>query len=402
MIPQLYNKATLMLIAGEVSGDHHGERLVRELSALQPDLQFVGIGGTGMRDAGVKLLHTIDELAVLGLVEVIKNYPAIRSIFFDCVRYARKYKPSAVILIDYPGFNIRFAKQMKKIGIPVIYYISPQVWAWGRHRRKTISKRVDKMLVFFDFEKDFYTDTGLDVTFLGHPLVETVDPQMDKTTFLRANGLQQTKPVVGLLPGSRKNEIINILPIMIETAYMLSLKRPDIQFVLPIGQSVPSDKIDEILQNTHRDKIKQLRLAPRQVHETMAYSDMVMIASGTATLETACFATPMAIIYKVNFITYLLARMLIRIPYIGLVNVVAGRKIIPEFIQHEACPSAIAESVLKHIDNPQLMADKRHELKQIRQKLGKPGAVKRAALEIISFLAVSCKTTATKPEQTVS
>ena len=387
MIQKAQGAKTILIIAGEVSGDHHGERLVRQLSLLQPELHFVGIGGTSMRDAGVELLHTIDELAVLGLVEVIRHYPAIRTVFYDCVRYAREHRPDAVILIDYPGFNIRFAKQMKKLGIPVIYYISPQVWAWGRHRRKTIAQRVDKMLVFFDFEKDFYADTGLDVTFVGHPLVESVEPELDKETFFAKNGITYDKPLVGLLPGSRKNEILNILPVMIEGAYILSQKRPDIQFVLPIGPAVPKDKIDEILQTTHRDKIKQLRLAYAQVHETMAYSDMVMIASGTATLETACFATPMAIIYKLNFITYLLGRMLIRIPYIGLVNVVARKKIIPEFIQHEACPVKIAECVLEHLNDKQLMQTTRQELKQIRQKLGEPGAVRRAAEAIVSFMA---------------
>ena len=243
------------------------------------------------------------------------------------------------------------------------------------------------------FEKDFYADTGLDVTFVGHPLVESVEPELDKKTFFDKNNLSNDKPLVGLLPGSRKNEILNILPVMIEAAYSLSQKRPDVQFLLPIGPAVPRDKIDAILQSTHRDKIKQLRFAQGQVHETMAYSDMVMIASGTATLETACFATPMAIIYKVTFITYILARMVIRIPYIGLVNVVARKKIIPEFIQHEACPSAIAECVLEHLNDSQLMENKRKELKQIRQKLGKPGAVHRAAEAVISFLANLNKTT---------
>lgn len=390
----------LMIIAGEVSGDHHGAHLVRQLKELDRWVRFVGIGGNGMREQGVELLHTIDELAVLGLVEVIRHYPAIRRIFFDCVRYARDHRPDAVILIDYPGFNIRFAKRMKKLGIPVIYYISPQIWAWGQHRKKVIANCVNKMLVFFDFEKDFYTDTGLDVTFVGHPLVESVEPALSRTSFYTRNNIDMHKPLVGLLPGSRKNEIRSILPIMIESAYQISLRNPQIQFVLPIGPAIPRERIDDILENTHREKIRNLHIAEHQVHETMAYSDIVMVASGTATLETACFATPMVIIYKVNYITSILARLLIRIPYIGLVNVVAGEKIIPEFLQHEARPKLISACVESFINNPKKLDEKRSQLKQIKQKLGEPGAVRRAAQSIIDFLSDTRTTRSTvQPEK---
>ena len=326
----------ILVISGEVSGDHHGGNLVESIRAHNKNIKFFGVGGQEMEEQGVELIHTIDEIAVLGAVEIIKHYPQIRKVFYDCLNFAVSNNIDAVILIDYPGFNIRLAKKLKKHNIPVVYYISPQIWAWGTHRKKVIAANVDKMITFFEFEKNFYTNTGLDVDFVGHPLVDSVKTSQDKESFLKKNEIDPGKPVIGLLPGSRKNEILKLLPVMLNAANIIKKENKEVQFILPLGSSVPRDFLLKVF-NASGVK-NNIKLIEHQVYDTMAYSDMVMIASGTATLETACFATPMVIIYKVNFITSLLVRLVIKIPYIGLVNIVAGKKVVPEFLQHDATP----------------------------------------------------------------
>ena len=376
----------LMIVAGEVSGDAHGAALVKELKTRYEQIEFFGVGGRYMGREGVELVHHIQDLAVLGVVEVIRHYPRIRSIFFELVNLARQRKPDAVILIDYPGFNIRLAKQLKKYNIPVIYYISPQIWAWGQHRRKIIAERVDKMLVFFDFEKKFYDDTNLDVDFVGHPLIDKLKDRCSRTDFFEKNNFDPVCPLIGLLPGSRDNEIKRLLPIMLRAASVIQQRAPETQFVLPVGPAVPKEMVYSILNKMEKSYQFTVTVIDKQVADTMAHVDLALIASGTATLETACFATPMIIIYKVSFITALLARLVIKIPHIGLVNVVAGRQIVPELLQYDAKPKKIAGCALYYITQPDNLVRKRNELKEIREKLGKPGAVKRAAESISSFL----------------
>ena len=374
----------VLMISGEVSGDHHGANLIDAIREHNNNITFFGVGGNEMKKRGVELIHTIDEIAVLGAVEIIKHYPQIRKVFYDCLKFAVSNKVDAVILVDYPGFNIRFAKKLKKHNIPVIYYISPQIWAWGTHRKKVIAETVRKMIVFFEFEKKFYTDTGLDVDFVGHPLVDSIQTSQEKKSFLAKNDIDPQKPLIGLLPGSRKNEILNLLPVMLASADIIKKKNKDVQFILPLGSSVPRDILLGVFNDSGlKDNVK---LIEHQVYDTMAYSDMVMIASGTATLETACLGTPMAIIYKVNFITSLLVRLVIKIPYIGLVNIVAGKKVVPEFLQHDAKPKKIARYILEYLQKTEVSEQQKKGLKFIRQKLGQPGAVKRAGKIISDFV----------------
>jgi len=379
----------IMLVAGEVSGDIHGARLVSELTKKDKSMRFIGVGGEHMREHGVHLYHDISELAVLGLVEVLINYPRIRSVFYDVLSIIRKKQPDVVVLIDYPGFNIRLAKQIKKLGIPVIYYISPQVWAWAAFRKDKIAKRVDKMLVFFEFEKDFYRSTGLDVEFVGHPLVDHFNITITKDDFCSQNNLSPTKKKIAILSGSRKNEILKILPVMIKSAFAITRQEKNVEFILPIGVSLSEEIRNLIAELLRKYKVYDcgyISVIDGQVHETMAYSDLALVASGTATLETACFETPMIIVYKVNFITALLARMLIKIPYIGLVNVVAGEKIMPEFLQDDAKPDKIAETAVRYISDDKYLAEKKRILRDVHKKLGQPGAVGRAAQSIVDFL----------------
>ncbi|MCP5462798.1 MAG: lipid-A-disaccharide synthase [bacterium] len=376
----------LMIIAGEASGDMHGAALVKELKKSLPHMHFFGVGGFEMQRQGVELVHTVKDLAVLGAIEIIRHYPRLRRIFHELIDMARLRKPDAVILIDYPGFNIRLARFLKRHNIPVIYYISPQIWAWGQHRRKTIAERVDKMLVFFDFEKDFYHDTSLDVEFIGHPLVDNLPIPDDRHVFFERIGCKPEKPIVGLLPGSRENEIKRLLPIMLRTASIIQKKMPETQFVLPVGNVVPKDTLLKIFNTMTQQYPFKVKILENGVVDTMAYADLVLIASGTATLETACYATPMIIVYKVNFITALLARAVIKIPYIGLVNVVAGNKVVPEFLQGNARPQRIAHCIEQYLSDSKELSAFRNELKKIKARLGQPGAVHRAAGAVIRFL----------------
>lgn len=376
----------LMIIAGEASGDIHGAALVKELKKNSPRMHFFGVGGVEMQSQGVELVHTVKDLAVLGAIEVIRHYPRLRRIFHELIDMARLRKPDAVILIDYPGFNIRLARYLKRFNIPVIYYISPQIWAWGHHRRKTIAERVDKMLVFFDFEKDFYHDTPLDVEFIGHPLVDHLAVPDDRRVFFERIGCNPEKPIVGLLPGSRENEIKRLLPIMLQTASIIQKKMPETQFVLPVGNVVPKDTLLTIFNAMTQQYPFKVKMLENGVVDTMAHADLVLIASGTATLETACYATPMVIVYKVNCITALLARAVIKIPYIGLVNVVAGSKVVPEFLQENARPQRIAQCIVQYLSDPEKLSAFRTELTKIKEMLGQPGAVRRAASAVISFL----------------
>jgi len=376
----------IMIIAGEVSGDFHGARLIAEIKKRGVSVNFFGVGGDMMRKEGVELAHDLRDLAVLGAVEIIKHYPQIKKIFYEMLALAIERKPDAVILIDYPGFNIRFARQLKKHNIPVIYYISPQIWAWGQHRKKIIAGCVDKMLTFFEFEKKFYSDTSLDVDFVGHPLIDTLKIDVSRDEFIKNNNLSPDKPIIGILPGSRKNEILKLLPIMLESAKIIGENNRDVQFILPEGESVPKDIFRNIVAQSDIIGKIGIRVIDKQVHDTMAHSDIVLVASGTATLETACFETPMVIIYKVSFITSILARIVIKIPYIGLVNVVAGKKIVPEFLQYDAKPEKIAEYVLDLIGKKDKLEKIKTDLSEVRRKLGKPGAVARAAESVMRFL----------------
>lgn len=376
---------TVMIIAGEVSGDIHGGRLVQEIHNILPDTHFVGVGGENMQREGVTLLHHVSELAVLGLIEVLYHYPRIRKVFYDLIEYAAEHRPDAVILIDYPGFNIRIAEHFKRLNIPVIYFISPQIWAWGQHRKKVIAERVDKMLVFFEFEKEFYADTGLDVEFVGHPLVERVEPDLSRDKFFENTSLQKNRPILGLLPGSRQNEIVRLLPVMLESAFLVHQRIPELQIVLPIGSAVPRDVLTGIFDRWRAHRDVDITVVERHVHEVMAYSDTVLVASGTATLETACLGTPMIILYKVNVITALFARLVIKIPYIGLVNVVAKNKVAPEFLQYDARPSKIAECAYRYVTDKALLSEKKRELAMVRERLGLPGAMTRAAGAVCNF-----------------
>jgi lipid-A-disaccharide synthase len=372
----------LMIIAGETSGDLHGGQLVKELKALDPGLEIFGIGGDRMQAGGMELFYHVRELSFMGIVEVLGHLPFIRSVMkkLEGELYARK--PDAVVLIDYPGFNLRFARKVKKAGIPVVYFISPKVWAWGRGRVRKIRKFVDKMLCILPFEEEFYRGRRVNARYVGNPLMDAVNPGQNREQFHKNNGMDPKRPLLGLLPGSRKQEIEMILPVMLQTAVMLKEKDPGLQFALGLAPGMDRERIEDMIAVSGL----KVALVEGSVYDLMAHSRLLLAASGTATLEAGISGTPMIIIYKTSPLTYFIGRRLIKVPDIGLVNLVAGKRVVPEFLQGEARPGAIflMAQVLLAEGRPRQMV--MAELAKIRDILGEPGAARRAAGEIYDSL----------------
>lgn len=374
-------KKTIFLIAGEASGDLHGSRLVKELKELDSEYEFYGLGGKAMEREGVRIFFDLPSIAALGLGDVLKQYLLFRKIFYQTLNHVfNEIKPDCIILIDYPGFNIRFAKKINK-RIPVVYYISPQVWAWGKRRIKTIARVVNRMLVLLPFEVDVYKGSGLDCRFVGHPLIDLVRPSKSEAEIRKEWGLGDKK-IIGLLPGSRKHEVSRILPVMLDAAALLKKKYPEYSFLLTETPSLPQELYDEILAK-HPAEIIRIK---NRSYDALAVMEFAMVASGTATLETAISMKPFVIVYKTAASTYFLGKRLIQIPYIGLVNVLAGRKIVPEFIQQDATGENIAAECEKFIADPAARASMLEAIGKVRNSLGAPGAAKRAAIEIFDLL----------------
>ena len=374
----------VLIIAGEASSDSHAASLVKAINEISPDISFFGIGGEDMQNAGVNVIHNIVNLAVIGPIDVIKHYNKLRNIYYNLCNLTEKDRPDCAILIDYPGFNLKIAKSLKEQGIPIIYYISPQIWAWGSGRIKNMKQRVDKMLVLFKFEESLYRQEKIDVSFVGHPLLDTVKQTKGKDELISGFGLNPKKTTIGILPGSRDNEVIRILPIMIKAAESIQdmMGVDNAQFLLPVAKTLKKDFVRNILKETKLD----IKLIEDDTYNAISLCKVAMVASGTATLETALLGVPMVIVYKVNMFTYLIIRSVIKIPYIGMVNVISQEKIIPEFIQYDAKPKLIAEYLVNLIKDEGRWQKTKERLLGIKSKLGSPGASMRAAKEVVGFL----------------
>ena len=369
-----------MIVAGEASGDMHAARLVDALGSLDSSIVFSGVGGQNMKQSGVDIFHPLADLAVVGFTEVAKNYRALRKIFYQILKKARETNVDAVILVDFPGFNLRLAKALKKEKIKVIYYISPQVWAWKENRVRLIKRYVDKMIVFFFFEKELYKKYGFAVEWVGHPLIDTIHVNNQRDPFLEAIGLSKNKLTIGILPGSRAKEVERLLPVMLKSAKILQENHNQIQFLLMRASTISEDTLNQYIQNNSLP----LKIIDKEAYyEGLNSSDLCMVTSGTATLETAILEKPMVVVYKTSFLTWLLAKLLIKIPFIGLVNVVAGKKIVPECIQFGATSNQIAQHIMEIIQNEIKATEIRQELRKVKAALGMPGASKRAAEEIL-------------------
>ena len=375
---------TILIVAGEASGDLHGGNLAREILALRHHIRISGVGGSQMKKAGVCLLQSVDDMAVVGISEVLFHWHIIRQTFRTLAQFIKTEHPDLVILIDYPDFNLRLAKIAKKEGIKVLYYISPQIWAWRSWRIKTIVRNVDTMLVVLPFERTFYEKSGLDVRFIGHPLVDSVKPKFNKDDAYSQFKIDPGRPVIGILPGSRHGEIRHILPRMIGAVKKIARNRPDTQFVMALAPTIHYAEIEPYLV-----KIKesvQILCLKDCTYDIIHLSDQVLVITGTATLEIALLNTPMILVYRVSPLSYILGKLLIRVPSIGLVNLVAGKKIVPELVQYRANPKEIASLAEKILENSQKQKIMRQELVKVRQKLGSAGSSKRAATIALEML----------------
>ena len=369
----------IMISVGEASGDLHGASVANALKQLRPDIELVGMGGQAMRAAGVEIIYDIADLGVIGIVEVIKNLRRLFRLRDFLADYMRANRPDALVIIDYPGFNVRLAKVAKKLGIPVVSYISPSVWAWGQGRAKEVAETVQRVAAIFPFEADVYREAGASVTFVGHPLLDIVEPAMERAAAFAYFGASPDFPRVLLMPGSRKQEILNLLPDMLAAAEKIALQAPGCQFFLPVASTIPREMLHTILEKYN----VQITLTNDQTYDLMNICDVAVAASGTATLETSLLKVPTVIIYRVNALTYLIGKQLVKIPDIGLPNIVAGRRIVPELLQDDVNPDAIAAATVRLLVNTEARRQVVADLEEVHTKLGETGAVNRVAEVIL-------------------
>ena len=371
-----------LIIAGEASGDLHGAKLVQALLDAYPKARFTGMGGGRMRDAGVNTLFGIERMGAVGFVEIFSDFGHYFGVYRALVKEIASLKYTAVILIDSPTLNLRLAKHSRKHSCPVYYFISPQVWAWRKGRIEDIRKFVHKMFVILPFEEKMYQEAGVDAEFLGHPFIDVVHPTRTREDSLGKFALDSHKKTVGLLPGSRMNEITSLLDEILLAAEKIKKEMRECQFLLPVA-----DTIDPVLiQQKLGSNPLGIKILTGETYNVMNTCDALIIASGSATLEAGIIGCPMVIIYKLNPLTYWLALMLINTPYYGLVNIVAGESVVPELIQSKANAENIAAEILKLLKNPEYCQEVRARLLLVRKNLGRPGVMKAVAASMVDSL----------------
>ena len=367
--------ARILLVAGEASGDKHAARLIQALRTQVGQLELYGIGGPALAAQGMAFACRAEDLAVIGLTEVVRQVPTLWRALSQLWRHLRDQRPDLVILVDFPDFNFLVLRLAHYYGVPVLYYISPQVWAWRRGRVKTIARFVKRMVVIFPFEEEFYRRHGVAVTYVGHPLLETL-PALPPRPELRARyGLQDKDLAIALLPGSRTGEVHQLLPAMLASAQQLARLLPRCRFLLPLAPGLAPDLVQPYLTQA----AVPVDLRQGQTYEILAAADLALVASGTATLETALLGTPMVILYRLSPLTYVVGRLLIRVPHIGMANLLAEEGLFPELIQQEVAPDRITAAALSLLRDADHLARIRTGLKRLVQRLGGPGAAVRAA-----------------------
>ncbi|MCF6237326.1 MAG: lipid-A-disaccharide synthase, partial [Candidatus Marinimicrobia bacterium] len=370
-----------LIVAGESSGDLHGGNLIHAASVVAPGLDFYGVGGTRMREAGCEILFPAEDLAVMGLTEVIYHLPTIHNRFKRLEsQLLGDIKPDLLLLIDYPGFNLRLGMKLKALGVPVYYYISPQVWAWKKGRVKTMRQFIRRIFVIFPFEEDFYIKQGIPVTFAGHPLVERTFSIPTRTEFFNRYGLDETRPLVALLPGSRRNELERHTQALLKTIQVLRQHQPGLQFVLAGLSSLANAYYEPFLALEGMVEIKD------DPYPLVSHADVAVVASGTATLETAYLGTPLVVIYKISPLSYLIGKLLVDIDHLAMPNLIIGERAIPELIQHEANGAAISNEVLQLLYDKSARAKMLTKLGKLKGALGQPGCANVIAREILKDL----------------
>jgi lipid-A-disaccharide synthase len=377
----------IMLSAGEASGDLHGATMCRAIRDLDPAIRLVGMGGSRMAAAGVEILVDPTAQAAVGTSEALNRVPALVRAYRLLVRRLREARPLAIVLIDFPEFNLRLAREARRAGIPVVYFIPPQLWAWRRGRIRQMARRVTKVLAAFPFEKSLYEEAGVPVEFVGHPLLDVVPSDLDQARARERLGVGERRVLVGLLPGSREQEISRLLPRMLDAAARLAVdgKR---SFVLGLAPSVERKRVAAMLERAAEAGGPPIEIVEGLTYEVMAAADALLIASGTATLEAALLGAPMVVCYRVSRMTELMARLLTRSPWISLPNIVAGRGVVPEVLQGDATAARFAAEVERLLVDPVAATAQRAAFKELRERLGKPGVGKRAARAVLEVAGV--------------
>ncbi len=367
----------LMLVAGEASGDKHAAHLVTALKALRPDIHctFFGSGGDEMRAAGVETLVDVRELAIMGALEIAAALPKFLRVFRQLREAAKVQKPDAVILVDWPEFNLRLAKKLKQDGHRVFYYISPQVWAWRSYRVKQIKRDVERMLVILPFEQEFYEQHGVQVEYVGHPLLDSVRVTASRDEFCRKYNLDPVRPIIAFLPGSRRKEVSYILPPMLAAARELSQTNPALQMVIALAPTIARTQ-------AQTPSLPNLTVVENDTYNAVAAAEIAVVASGTATLETAIIGTPLIVCYRASALNWRLFTPFIKVPFVGMPNLIAGCAIAPELLQNDLTGARLAQQIRDWSGNTERLKQARADLAEVRRKLGAANASQRAA-EII-------------------
>ena len=372
----------LFIIACEPSGDTHAAHLLDEIKKIHPDLELRGLGGPKLKSAGVKLIYDMTTISALGFGDVIRQYFKYLKIFNSALEEVERFKPDALILVDSPAFNLRFAKKIKK-RYPVLYYISPQIWAWGWRRIKVIRRTITKMLVALPFEEAMYREQDVPVDFVGHPLLDQIPPPEPKMKFREMLNIPDKKKAIGLIPGSREKEVRRILPLMLESADKIRKLIPEASFFLTRAPNIELGIYQELMA---RHPGLKVTLCEQNLHDVIRALDFALITSGTVTLEAALLGTPYFLLYKASWSTYFLGKHLIRVPFLGLVNLLAERKVIPEFIQSDIHPETIAHETKVLFGNPELYEKMKSDFEEVRARLGQEGAGRRAAESVLASI----------------
>ena len=378
--------ARILISAGEASGDLYAGAVTRGIKQLNPETEVFGMGGDCLREAGGEVLFDIKDHSLMGFVEVLKKLPDVwklRNAFIDLME---KRKPDVLLTIDYPGFNMRLAKLAKERGINVVYFIAPQVWAWRPGRAADVAKVTDKIACIFPFECDFYKSYGADIEFIGHPLVDTVKPSLSRKEAEELAGKRTGHPLILLMPGSREMEIQRLLPVMLDAVKILKQKRPELDFAIPRAATIAK----EILEDSVRQAGLNIRLIEGHNYDVMSVADLAIVTSGTVTLEAAMCGLGCEILYKSSPVSFWIAKRVVKIPNIGLPNIVAGRQIEPELLQDDCTPENIAATALKMLE-PERFAQLQRDLQEVKEKLGEPGAVKRVAELVLRMASLNQK-----------
>ncbi|MFK7814811.1 MAG: lipid-A-disaccharide synthase [Gammaproteobacteria bacterium] len=371
------SSASVMIVTGEASGDIHGAHVVSEIKKILPGIKYYGVGGTNMRREGVEILTNVSELSVVGLVEVLRHYPRLRRLLKKTKNALKSKKPDLLILIDSPDFNLPLAKVSKQYGIKVLYYISPQIWAWRKSRIKQIQKYVDMMAVVFPFEEKFYLDAGVPVEYVGHPLIKEAKATIDKADFLTSNKLDPNKKLIGLFPGSRISEIEKNYPVLLSAGNDLFQQRQDIQFITPIAATLPDSLINKYISESGIE----VSTTSENIYNVINACDVIAAASGTVTLQITLMQVPMLIVYKVSPTTYRIFKRIVKFTYAGIANVIAKKEISREFIQDNATTKNISSELLKLLTDKAYVSEMKKNMREIREDLGeKDGSATTAYL----------------------